>query len=253
MSLFTQYPAKIQETTDCVRRIEKVTRSHMFRIEGYSVDKNIGKGNFLESTIFDVGGYDWSIQYYPNGSLGTEIDDISIFLYHKSKSEGTKAQVCFTILDQSGCALPLNKTTDIKHFKTFDDSWGYKSFCKRPELESKITDDCFVIESVITIFKVFPVEQPLHIVVPPGNIPQQLGSLLENGNGADVTFEVDGQLLSAHKCILAARSPVFSAQFFGPMKEKSDTIKIEEMEARVFKALLHFIYNDTFPEFEETS
>ena len=28
-------------------------------------------------------------------------------------------------------------------------------------------------------------------------------------------------------------------------------IKIEEMEAPVFKALLHFIYNDTFSEFEE--
>jgi len=95
------------------------------------------------------------------------------------------------------------------------------------------------------------VEPTPHIVVPPRNIQEQLGLLLENENGIDVTFEVDGQTFSAHKCILAARSPVFSAQFFGPMKEKSDTIKIEEMEAPVFKALLHFIYNDTFPEFEE--
>ncbi|XP_078157086.1 BTB/POZ and MATH domain-containing protein 1-like [Carex rostrata] len=185
MSLSTQYSAEIQESTGCVRRIEKVTRSHMCRIEGYSVDKNIGKGNSLESTIFDVGGYDWSVKYYPNGSLEAEVDDISIYLYHKNKSE------------------------------------------------------------------VFPMEPTPHIVVPPGNIQQQLGPLLENGNGMDVTFKVDGQNFNAHKCILAARSPVFSAQFFGPMKEKSDTIKIEEMEAPVFKALLHFIYNDTFPEFEE--
>ena len=75
---------------------------------------------------------------------------------------------------------------------------------------------------------------------------------MEYGIGADVAFEVDGQTISAHGCILAARSPVFSAQFFGSMKEKSDTIiKVEEMEAPVFKAMLHFIYNDSFPKFEK--
>jgi speckle-type POZ protein len=46
--------------------------------------------------------------------------------------------------------------------------------------------------------------------------------------------------------VLAARSPVFSAEFFGAMKE-SDTggvVHIEDMEPRVFKALLYFVYTD---------
>ena len=109
-----------------------------------------------------------------------------------------------------------------------------------------------MIKSVVTVFKEFPVEPTPQIVVPPGNILQQLGHLLDNGVGTDVTFKVDEQTFSAHKCILAARSPVFLAQFFGAMKEKSDTtIEIKEMEAPVFKALLDFIYNDTFSGFEE--
>ena len=225
----------------------------MFSIVGYSLDKDIAKGKFLESNIFDVGGHDWSIQYYPNGCPAAEGDHISIFLCLKSKSEGVKAQVSFTILDQSGCALPLSKKTNINNFTTTNSDWGYCSFDKRVVLESNIKDDCFIIKTVVSVYKVFPVEPTAQFAVPPGNILQQLGQLLDNGNGADVTFEVDGQILSAHKCILAARSPVFSAQFFGPMKEKSDTtIKIEDMKAPVFKALLHFIYNDSFPEFEET-
>ena len=201
-----------------------------------------------------------SIKYYPNGSTEAKDDDISLYLFLKSKSV-VKAQFGFTILDQSGCALAFNETSEFRSFKT-DSYWGYPSFVKKAVLESNIKNDCFIIKCVVTVFKDFPVEPtaniviPIvpteHIVIPPGNIQQQLGHLLDNGNGADVTFEVDGQILCAHKCILATRSPVFLAQFFGPMKEKSDaTIKIEEMEAPVFKEMLHFIYNDSFPELEE--
>ncbi|KAJ3687075.1 hypothetical protein LUZ61_016239 [Rhynchospora tenuis] len=113
--------------------------------------------------------------------------------------------------------------------------------------------DCIVIRCIVTVFKDFPVEVesifPLH--VPPSDT-EELSHLLEAGYGADVTFEVNGVTFNAHKCILAIRSRVFRAQFFGPLKEKSDTIiKIEDMDAQVFKSLLHFIYSQTIPEFEE--
>lgn len=40
----------------------------------------------------------------------------------------------------------------------------------------------------------------------------------------------------AHKLVLAARSPVFRAQLFGPMKEQdTQCIKVEDIEAPVFK------------------
>jgi len=44
---------------------------------------------------------------------------------------------------------------------------------------------------------------------------------------------------------------VFKAELFGPMKENSMShIQIDDMETRVFKAMLHFIYNDTLPEID---
>ncbi|KAB8112806.1 hypothetical protein EE612_051541, partial [Oryza sativa] len=51
---------------------------------------------------------------------------------------------------------------------------------------------------------------------------------------------------AAHRCVLAARSPVFRAELFGPMKESAATavITVDDMEAEVFRALLAFIYTD---------
>ncbi|KQJ89147.1 hypothetical protein BRADI_4g23767v3 [Brachypodium distachyon] len=71
---------------------------------------------------------------------------------------------------------------------------------------------------------------------------------------ADVTFLVGGQKFTAHRIVLAARSSVFKAELFGAMKENSgDTIEINDMEADVFKSLLHFIYTDSVSVLEMDS
>ncbi|RZC59193.1 hypothetical protein C5167_006502 [Papaver somniferum] len=63
-----------------------------------------------------------------------------------------------------------------------------------------------------------------------------LWKLLESGKGTYVNFVVDEETFAAHKLVLAARSPVFHAQLFGPMKDQNtQCIKIEDMEAPVFK------------------
>lgn len=70
---------------------------------------------------------------------------------------------------------------------------------------------------------------------------QHIGHLLTSGKRTDITFEVDEEMFPAHKVVLAARSPVFRAQLFGPMKDKNmKCIKIEDMEAPVFKVLHGF-------------
>ncbi|GJN20693.1 hypothetical protein PR202_gb08098 [Eleusine coracana subsp. coracana] len=81
------------------------------------------------------------------------------------------------------------------------------------------------------------------VSVSPPDLHHHLGDLLQSEKGADVVFSVAGQTFSAHRCVLAARSPVFSAELHGLMKE-GDTkcvVHIDDMEAGVFKALLRFI------------
>ncbi|CAN6381828.1 unnamed protein product [Urochloa humidicola] len=88
--------------------------------------------------------------------------------------------------------------------------------------------------------------------VPPRDLHRHLGNLLASQVGADVTFEVGGEQFKAHRNVLAARSPVFMAELYGPMKEKTmSNIQVTDMEAGVFKAMLHCIYTDSLPEIDE--
>jgi speckle-type POZ protein len=73
--------------------------------------------------------------------------------------------------------------------------------------------------------------------------------MLGSGLKEDLTVQlvVGGGSTSfkAHACVLAARSLVFRAQLCGSMTES--TIRIEDMDAGVFEALLHYMYNDCQP------
>lgn len=61
---------------------------------------------------------------------------------------------------------------------------------------------------------------------------------------------VGGEVFMAHRIVLAARSSVFKAELYGQMKEKyrMTCIQIDDMDPRVFKAMLSFIYTDKFPK-----
>ncbi|KAK1693474.1 hypothetical protein QYE76_010171 [Lolium multiflorum] len=71
-----------------------------------------------------------------------------------------------------------------------------------------------------------------------------LGNLLTAGKGADMVFEVGGEMLATHRWLLAARSPVFAAELFGSMSESGGAsgVRVADMEGRVFRALLRFVY-----------
>ncbi|KAL6659076.1 hypothetical protein ACP70R_003116 [Stipagrostis hirtigluma subsp. patula] len=117
------------------------------------------------------------------------------------------------------------------------------------EVPNYLHDGCLTIECIVTIFrepvtsetKSFP-----KIGVPPSNIAEQFGKLLEEKEGVDVTFSVLGDAIVAHKIVLATRSPVFKGELYGPMsKAGTEPIIIEDLQPEVFRALLCFIYTDS--------
>lgn len=91
------------------------------------------------------------------------------------------------------------------------------------------------------------------IPVPPSDLLDNLGHLLESGEGADVAFQVKGEVFHAHKVVLAMRSHVFKVELYGPMrgKQTKTTVTVEDMQPAVFKALLHFIYKDSLPAMDD--
>ena len=100
----------------------------------------------------------------------------------------------------------------------------------------------------VTVVRQSLVEETVEVQVPPSDLSDDLGKLLESGVGADVTFEVKGEVFHAHKIVLAARSPVFKELIYGSTGDNETmSIAVEDVEPDVYKALLHFVYTDSLP------
>ncbi|KAG8099835.1 hypothetical protein GUJ93_ZPchr0013g36844 [Zizania palustris] len=235
-----------------------VSGSHVIKIDGYSRIKGLFEnGNCVSSTSFSVGGDSWIIDFYPNGDAKESEDYLSFHLSLDSDcAKDVKAIFSFKLLDKNGGPVTLYSTTSsICTFNINGLAWGYNKFMKKTDLEGSayLSDDSFDIKCEVTVMKeVCSKETNLckqFVVVPPADLHHHLGNLLANMDGADVTLYVGEERFFAHRCVLAARSPVFKTEFFGSMNVKARRIiLIKDMEASVFRWLLHFIYTDTLPD-----
>lgn len=127
---------------------------------------------------------------------------------------------------------------------------GYKRFFRRTSLETSVflKDDCLKINCTVGVVVSGIDSSRLHSIhVPESDIGAHFGTLLENEEGSDITFNVSGEKFRAHKLVLAARSPVFENDFVNMMEEDNDEILITEMEPRVFK--VNFLGNCYFCHF----
>lgn len=63
---------------------------------------------------------------------------------------------------------------------------------------------------------------------------------------------VSSETFTAHRLVLATRSPVFKAELYGPMREAGiDLFVIQDMLPDVFRTFLYFIYNDSLPPLDD--
>jgi speckle-type POZ protein len=228
---------------------EAESGSHVLTVQGYSSTVGLGVWQGIPSGIFSVGGHTWKIIYYPDGHDSFSDDCISIYLLHQNTDAINVEVSCrFSLLDQLGEPVP-EYTTAQGHITEFP------RFIRREELENSayLKDDCFRIRCDVTVAKGICVQPTTQLVtLPPPDMLHQFSRMLETGVGADITFEVGGEMFAAHRRLLAARSSVFMAQLFGPAKENdASLIQINDMEAKVFKMMLHFIYTDTLPSIDD--
>ncbi|KAM7494871.1 hypothetical protein LguiB_029480 [Lonicera macranthoides] len=242
---------------------ETVNGSHVFTVRGYSLAKGMGVGKYISSDTFSVGGYDWAIYFYPDGK---NVEDSSMYVsvFIALASEGTDVRALFelTLLDQSG----KKKDKVHSHFDRALESgpytlkyrgsmWGYKRFFRRTTLETSdyLKDDCLSMRCTVGVVR-SRVEGPKQcsIPIPPSDMGQNIRYLMESEIGRDIVFRVGEETFKAHKLILAARSPVFRAQFFGLIGNPNmDEVVLEDIEPSIFKAMLLFIYSDMLPDLQE--
>ncbi|KAI3944634.1 hypothetical protein MKW98_021092 [Papaver atlanticum] len=253
---------------------ETMNGSHVYKIKGFSLAKGIGVGKSMSSRTFTVCGHDWVITFYPDGDTQDSQEYVSVYLKIVSPGE-VRATFEFKLLDQSEKGKHgVHKISSVKSpitFRTQGVAAGYPKYMKRSELESSsyLKDDCLRIHCTVGVVRTrdrtfqtidetvqthAEEEKDYVIPVPPSDMIQKLKGLLESEIGCDVTFQVGDEFFRVHKSILAARSPVFRAQFFGLVGNPGvETVAIEEFEPFAFKAMLLFLYSDKLPEGRELS
>ncbi|KAJ4781568.1 BTB/POZ and MATH domain-containing protein 2 [Rhynchospora pubera] len=217
----------------------------------YSKLKHVAVGQYISSPPFCVGGYDWVLKFYPHGSNSDtekEGTHVSIFLKFLSEAKGVDAEFSFKVLDKTGKPTfvfgPILRT-----FSSHPDdgcrSLGYRDFISMDKLEA-----VFCKERILVIsFSIRVLNSPSEIYDCSGGLCDDIKELWEGEDSFDVTFEVEGEKINAHRFMLAARSPVFKAELYGSMKEaKSRCIKIHDMKFKVFMSLLRFIYTDDYED-----
>ncbi|EAZ06057.1 hypothetical protein OsI_28297 [Oryza sativa Indica Group] len=243
----------------CTTEVSEGT--HAFKIVGYSLNKGIGVGTFIRSGTFAVGGHDWAIRLYPDGVTEDSMDYVSVYL--ELMTENAKAMAFYTLglVDPVTGGIRCNwSRSSPRLFDSSDSSrFGPRSplFIPRSDLEMEesgyIVNDRLTVECEVTVTKGPQVSRTIgcsEIGVPPSELSEHFGKLLEEEEdvGRDVVFSVEGESFAAHKLVLAARSPVFKAEFYGEMIERGTfSIDIKDMQPSVFRALLHFIYTDVLP------
>ncbi|CAM0877987.1 unnamed protein product [Alopecurus aequalis] len=249
-------------------KLREVARSaRLLRIEGFSLipTNYLSMDGHFVKTTWSVYGYDWEVSFYPamkvvNPATPLMPDTwLAVELaFPNTTSVGEArigARLSCRLVDPTGKLNPSlgdhpgPSRQNIVAFLVQRKSLAKSGYLKHDSVTIECTIAVLMRSPDITVL---PAKQA---PAPPSNLNLDLAQLQQSKTGADVTFLVSGgESFAAHKLILAARSPVFSAEFFGVFGEKSSQqIQVEGIAAATFKAMLNFIYTDAVSEFDQRS
>ncbi|CAM0882626.1 unnamed protein product [Alopecurus aequalis] len=237
---------------------------HLFKISDYSIHRGMDVGSYIQSSVFTVGGHDWCLHYYPDGSTEDSKDDITIDLElmemdRNADTARVSSAISFFHWKTNRFSSPVVSTPTVNLSHRYDVVTHHMN---RGEMEASgyVVEDRLTIKCAMTVFKepyvIAEEEAELpansHVEVPPSDLTEHLAKLLDAKEIADVTLEVQEEEFPAHKLVLAMRSPVFKAELYGSMRGKDlNRIVIDNMKPAIFKALLRFIYTDSLPAMDD--
>uniref|UniRef100_A0A0E0A1R3 BTB domain-containing protein n=1 Tax=Oryza glumipatula TaxID=40148 RepID=A0A0E0A1R3_9ORYZ len=242
---------------------------NLLTIDGYMATTPIPTGVYMTSSAFAIGGHQWRIRYYPNGKNSGCADYISfdlildenvaapVYAQHRFRFAGDAEKEA----EQAPAPPPPSST--LTSFTSGSAARGRAGSILERSRRRHLKNDSFTVRCDVVVTEFRPAEvAPGSVDVdgPPSDLHRHLGDLLRGETGADVVFEVGGERFAAHRCVLDARSSVFDLELFGATTTKevvvgqsTGIVRVDGMEARVFKALLFFAYTDSLPEMMTTT
>ncbi|KAL6603136.1 hypothetical protein ACP70R_043497 [Stipagrostis hirtigluma subsp. patula] len=245
----------------CIRNLTDAARSEqLFRINGFSATQETSK--FIAPRMWAVGGHDWRIDFHPNyrkssSSYDTERWVVFRVILASGAGDGVAATFSCRLVDPDSKNDPSPAITSARFYQNKSQEVFLTT---RRNLVSSgfVKDECFLVRCAIAVLPgkaAAPAANVVHggVAPPSSDLQKHFGELLQSQKGADVAFLVAGERVPAHRCVLAARSPVFMAELCGDMKAEkaSQCVEVKDMDVQVFKAMLHFIYTDTSPKLDQ--
>ncbi|XP_066371250.1 BTB/POZ and MATH domain-containing protein 1-like isoform X2 [Miscanthus floridulus] len=236
---------------------EAVRKVQLLKIDGYCATDAMGYSEYIKFKWI-VDGHEWEVRLYPNYESNFDrLVAVNLILLGEPQRKKLKVNLSCRLVDTSHRLDPSAEKSSSHVFPSRDGCTV--TLTRRYDIPSGyLVNDSLTVQCTITVLKelpdiVVPANTEAPPPLPPSDLERHFGELWQGQRGADVTFELEsGERFLAHKIILAARSPVFMAEFFGGMNERSSqSVRIEDMDADVFKVMLHFIYTDRAPELDE--
>ncbi|XP_011871849.1 PREDICTED: speckle-type POZ protein-like [Vollenhovia emeryi] len=224
--------------------------SYSWTIKDFSLHCNKERTTrVLMSPIFSINNESkWRLKLFLNGVDKESEGYISLFLrlvsYKKAKIE---VKYEFSIIDAERRNLNLRR---LKHATEM--ARQTEIGCNFINVDALLCDDNLLPNDTLAILCKITVAGKINtmsLAVPEFQLTKNLELLLDNKKFCDVTLVVREQEFQAHKAILAARSPVFSAMFEKMQETEENRVDID-MDADIFKDLLRFIYTETVENLE---
>ncbi|CAL4899198.1 unnamed protein product [Urochloa decumbens] len=225
---------------------------HLFNIDDFSVPKAaVWNNKDCIKSRCTVDGYDWEIRFYPaHHTFATTRYLVALelaFAGEASRRRRVTATLTGRLVDYQSCCLrPIEGArTASQAFKGPSDTTLLVYIGSgRDHAHSLKTPRSLTVECTLGVVR----DPKATLCPPPSDLHRHLAELRRSQAGADVTFDVSGESFAAHKNILAARSPVFMAEFFGAMAERNaHRVEVQDMDPAAFEAMLCFIYTDMLP------
>ncbi|XP_047051357.1 BTB/POZ and MATH domain-containing protein 1-like [Lolium rigidum] len=224
-----------------------------------SASKNSPHRLSRTGTAVGVAGYTCDAYRWP---MGADQISLSLMVRHKLPAShpalaGVSVAAHMVLLDRAGSPAPsVGKASAMDASDSI--SGGCSLRATRDDVEKFcVVDDYFVLLCSVDIVTTMGGNKPSSAPAPLNeeeltDLGHGLATMLDNLDLTDVRFDVDGESFSAHRLVLAARSPVFRAELYGPMAEsKMTSITIHDVKASTFRYMLHYMYHGSLPNSDE--
>ncbi|TVU09215.1 hypothetical protein EJB05_42663, partial [Eragrostis curvula] len=211
----------------------------------HSATKDLAAGESVERNGTFVPGFRWTARCWPHwvaGDGGPTRVKLSVVVTRANDPWASVPKVVAAHIDLRTRNGTPARTATTEHLAGGGDCIGGAAvLVARYEVEKDcIVDDHFIALCMVTVLDWPPLAIP-HLL--------DVGSDIRGMQDlADVSFQVQGETIRAHRIVLAARSPVFKAELFGEMIEsRASCINIEDMSARTFRYMMDYLYTNAVP------